>query len=79
MKMLKLFKMFKWWIMVRRLNRGNCFGEAAFEINTTQKQPNNQRRETIQALERSGMAVLSKEDYFRILKRAKDNMKTNKQ
>lgn len=75
--MLQRFKMFKWWIIVRKFNRGNCFGEAAFEINA-QNKFNNFRKESMKALERSGMAVLSKDDYFRILKRAKDHMKTNK-
>ena len=59
--------MFKWWIVEKTFERGDCFGEAAFESTKTSEKL---RREDMYTTEKTGLAILSKTNYFRVLKKS---------
>lgn len=75
---LKQFKQFKWYTIKRHLNRGDCFGEAAFQTVKNDKQNAYLRDERIKTTERTGVAVLNKADYFKVLRKAEDKHEINK-
>ena len=60
--------MFEWYNEVKTLNRGEAFGENAFQGNNVEKK---KRETTIKAKEKSGLVVLSKENFFRLLNKVK--------
>ena len=75
LKQIHRFKMFRWWIVQKVLDRGDCFGEAAFE---SLRHSEKYRREEMETTQRTGLAVLSKTDYFRVLKKAQAKNSVNK-
>ena len=64
--------MIKWFSNDKHFNRGECFGEAALKDDKSTKLVQ-LRREKIKALEKTGLAVLDKEDYIEVLQKVEEN------
>lgn len=63
--MLQRFRLFEWYVQLRSLQHGQCFGQEAFE----QVKPSRQVREaTMRAGRRTVLAILSQDSYMRVLK-----------
>lgn len=61
--------MFIWFKETGTFNRGDSFGQNAFITSTNPKKV--KRDKTIQAKEKSGLAVLSRDDFTKVLKKVK--------
>lgn len=69
LRQLRAFKQYRWWITVKRLKRGDAFGNEVFE-NQKKEQDFIIRKETMQAVEKTGLAILTKQNYLKILRKA---------
>lgn len=73
---LKQFKLFRWFVYKRSLNRGDCFGEAAFKGEKRDRGVQ-LRNERIITVEKTGVAVLKKSDYFKVLQKVEEKQVIN--
>ena len=72
---LKRFNIFEWFVVERDFDRGDAFGERAF----IGANPEKQRRETtIKAREKTGLAVLSRQDFLKVLRKVKAQQSLDK-
>lgn len=72
LRQLRVLKSFKWYVPIKTLDRGDCFGEAAFTESRYKT-----RKESMKAAEATGLAVLKKEDYLRVLQKVQKQQDIN--
>lgn len=72
---LKRFSRFKWFLEANRLKRGEIFGEAAFEADDVDKM---RRNATVRTRTQCDLAVLSRRDYIRVLRKLESKVTNNR-
>lgn len=75
MSQLQRFKKFEWFVEAKKQGQGACFGELALEATDPQKQ---RRQATVVAHTSCEFAVLSREDYLKILKKVEAKETNNR-